>query len=1116
MSFSIHQLKVIFSGGLLLIALSLAASAQQTTGNVRGVVKDPSGAVVAGAKVTLRDPQTNTALNTLSNGAGEYEFKTVPVGDYQITFEANGFKSLTLSGVRVQLNQTTDATANLAVGLTAESIEVSAAGVELVDTTTTNLSKGFNTRQVVELAQTATADGAGIYNLALIAPNVSSSGGVGVGTGGSIGGQRPRNNNFVVDGVDNNDKGVTGPQIYVSPEVVAEFSLLANQYSAEFARSTGGQFITATKSGTNDFHGTAYVFIQNRRLNALDTLQKTAGVTRCTTLGNDQCLPRNDFGRFGGNLGGPVTLPKLYSGKNRFFFFGSYERLQTGRTAGAGAIDAPTAAGFAALDRIAGLSATNLAIFKQYVPVAPAQRGSDTITVRGVQLPVGPVNIPSPNFSYQNNIVANLDFVQSERTAHRARFIFNQYREIDATAALPQFFLLSPDDARLFSYTLTHTFTPRLSNETRLAYRRRNTATPAGDFKFPGLDRFPNVSLGELGIDIGPNENAPQFNVENNYQLVNNVSYLAGNHSLKFGADIRKMISPQSFTQRERGDYDYNQVETFLLDISPEFAERSVGGSAFYGDQFLTFFFAQDDWRIRPNLTLNLGVNYSWQQIPFGAKSQTLNAISSVPGLLEFNEPRTQKRNFGPRVGFAYSPDYSGGWLGRLFGAGGRTSIRAGFSMAYDVIFDNLYILSLPPQAQQTVNVEPGVPNFLKNGGILPTPVAVSNNAAAARGATSAWIPDQQVPYSTTWTLNLQRQFQQNWSIELRYLGTRGIHLPTQNRINNRNRITDTEFLPTFLARPSQTELNGLRLTLDEIQARSRFMPEFERAGFNGSNIVAFLPNGNSTYHGFSTQLTRRLAGGWQASAAYTWSHLIDDTTAEVFSTVLASRRVQDFQNLRAERANSSLDRRHRFVLSSVYDLPLFTRSANRWARTLLGGFSLAGTFSFESGQFATIRSGIDSNLNGDNAGDRTILNVNGVKGTASTVTALTNSAGKTVAYLAANPNAQYIQAGLGARATAGRNTLSLPGINNLDFSIFKSFQMREEMKVQLRADFFNFFNHAQYTPGSVNGVEPIDTTTPAITNLITVGVNNALFNRPNLVFSSHPRVVQLALRLNF
>ncbi len=1102
----------------LLCSLIITATvlAQQTTGNVRGIVKDPAGAVVSGAKVSLLEKATNTTLTALSNSSGVYEFKNIPVGDYRLTVEANGFKTLTRDEVRVQLNSTTDVAANLTIGVQGETIEVSAGGIELVDTTTTNLAKGFNSRQVVELAQTATADGAGIYNLALIAPNVSSSGGLGVGTGGSIGGQRPRNNNFVVDGVDNNDKSVTGPQIYVSPEVVSEFSLLTNQYSAEFARSTGGQFITVTKSGSNELHGTAYGFFQNRHLNALDTLQKTAGVTRCTTLGNDLCNPRYDFGRFGGNLGGPVWIPKIYNGKNRLFFFASYERLQEGAAAGAGAVDAPTAEGLAMLNNIAGLSATNLAIFKQYVPVAPAQRGSDTITVKGVNIPVGNVNIPSPSFFYQNNVVANVDFIQSDRTQHRARFIYNQYREIDTTAVLPQFFLLTPEDGRLFSYTLTHTFTPTLSNETRIAYRRSGSNTPAGEFQFPGLDQFPNVALGELGIDIGPNENAPQFDVENNYQLVNNLSYLAGSHSLKFGADVRRIISPQSFTQRQRGDYDYNQVETFLLDISPEFAERSVGGAAYYGNQWLLFAFAQDDWRIRPNMTLNLGLNYSWQQMPFGAKSQSLNEISSVPGLIEFGVPKTQKRNFGPRIGFAYSPNYDSGLLGGLFGSGGRSSIRASFSMAYDVIFDNLYILSLPPQSQQTVNVEPGVPNFLKNGGIPPTPISVDDDAAAARSATSAWIPDQQVPYSISWALNFQRQFQKNWSVELRYLGTRGIHLPTQNRINNRTRITDSSFLPTFFSRPSQSQLDGLSLTLNDFQSRSRYVPAFEAAGFNGSNVVAFLPNGNSTYHGFSTQLIRRLSDGWQASAAYTWSHLIDDTTAEVFSTVLSPRRVQDFQNLRTERANSALDRRHRFVLSSVYDLPFFTRNSNQLVRSLFGGFSLAGTLSFETGQWATVRSGIDSNLNGDNAGDRTILNPSGIAGTASTVTALTNSAGRVVGYLADNPNAQYIQAGLGARATAGRNTLLLPGIKNLDFSVFKNFQIYEDVKLQFRVDFFNLFNNPQYVPGSVNGVEPVDQTGPAVTSMLTVGTNNALFNRPDLVFSNHPRVIQLALRLNF
>jgi hypothetical protein len=1112
-----------------MLAFLMPVLAQQTTGNVRGIVKDPTGAVVPNAKVTILDQKTNTSQNTTGTSSGEYEFKNLPVGDYQVTVEAGGFKTLTINEVRVQLNQTTDVTANLEVGITGEVVEVSAGGAELVDTTTTNLAKSFNERQVVDLAQTAT--GAGVYNLALVAPNVSSSGGVGVGTGGSVGGQRPRNNNFVVDGIDNNDKSVTGPQVYISPESVSEFSLLANQYSAEFARSTGGQFITVTKSGTNEFHGTAYGFFRNRHWNAIDTQDKLAGITNCYRVGDLTCKPRDDYGRFGGNIGGPLYLPRfgeggspVIGGKDRLFFFAGYERLQTGSAAGAAAIQTPTALGFTRLGTISGLSANNLAIFRQYTPVAPTQNGTDAITVNGVSIPVGFVNVPSPNFSYNNYVVANIDFTQSDRTQHRARFNFNQNRTIDTAATLPSFFLLVPFDTRLFSYTLTHAFTSKLTNETRIAYRRSVSDTTAGNFQYPGLDQFPNIQLNDLGINIGPNPNAPQFGFENNYQIVNNLSYFAGNHSTKFGIDARKIISPQSFVQRQRGDYTYNSTETFLRDISPEFAERSVGVSPYYGDQILTFAYAQDDWRIRPNLTLNLGVNYSWQQVPFTARQQSLNAVSSVPGLLVFREPKSQKKNFAPRVGFAYSPGSNTGVLGYLFGGGGKSSIRAGFSMAYDVIFDNLYILSLPPQFSQTRNAAAGTANFLAGGGISPTPNPITN-PAVAKASTSAYIPDQEVPYSMTYTLSFQRQFAQDWSFETRYLGTRGVHLLTQNRINARARVDQSNFLPTFFSAPTQAQIDALTLTRAQLEARSPIVPAYDAAGFNQNFITAFLSNGNSTYHALSTQLNRRLSNGWQATAAYTWSHLIDDTTAEVFSTVLSPRRVQDFQNLRAERANSALDRRHRFVVSSVYDLPFFTNSTNWFARSILGGFSFAGTYSWESGPFATVRSAVDSNLNFDNAGDRTILNPNGVRGTASTVTPLLRScpapcsltnAQRTVGYLATNPNAQYIQAGVGALATAGRNTLQLPGINNLDFSIFKNFQIYENVKIQLRADLYNALNHAQYTPGSVNGVEPVGVTSSPATSLLGVGLNPTLFNRPDLVFSSHPRVIQLALRLNF
>src|ERR1041384_2231286 len=1100
-------------GFALVLTMITPALAQQTLGNVRGVVKDQTGAVIPNAKVTIVEKATNKSSTTVGSDGGDFEFKNLPVGDYKMTVEAKDFKTSAIDDVKVQLNQTTDRPLNVTPALARRTVDISAGGAELIDTTTTNLAKGFEARQVVELAQTAS--GAGIYNLSLIAPNVTSSGGVGVGTGGSIGGQRPRNNNFVVDGVDNNDKAVTGPQGYVSPEAVAEFSLLSNQYSAEFARSTGGQFITITKSGTNQFHGTAFGFFQNRHLNALDTLLKNNGITRDTTVGNPDGNPRSDYGRFGGNIGGPIFKDKL-------FFFGMYERQQTGLAAGAGAVTTPTAEGFAILNSIPGLSSTNLGIFKQYAPVAPSANG-DSVTVSGRTIPLGNVAIPSPSFSYNHNFIVNIDYNMSDKTQMKYRFMFNQFRGIDIAASLPAFFQPIPFDTRLTSFTILHSFSPNLTNETRLAYRRSVSQTPAGDFTYPGLDVFPNIDLDQLGLAIGPDGNAPQSGIENNYQVVDTVAYLKGNHSYKFGGDFRKLISPQTFVQRSRGEYEYSELDDYLHDLSGVFNERTIGISPYEGNQKLLFLFAQDDWRIRPNLTLNLGLNYAYQEVPFSAKQQTLNSIANVPGLITFGEPQSQKKNFAPRVGFAYSPDYKSGWLHTLFGDSGKSSIRAGFSMAYDVIFDNLYILSLPPQFNQTIDLDPGIPNFFANGAIKPILQSAGNDPAAARAGTSAWIPDQQVPYSLTYTASIQREFGQTWGLELRYLGTRGIHLLTQNRINIQPRVTDTKFIPTFFSTPTASQLAGLptagSLFPGFPSTTGKVLPAYAAAGF-GANIVAFLSNGNSTYNGFSTQLTHRLASGLQGSAAYTWSHLIDDTTAEVFSTVLSPRRVEDFQNLKRERADSALDHRHRFILSLIYDVPFFNKG-NAIVRSIAGGWSLAGTYTQESGEKFGVRSNIDANLNGDNAGDRTIINPNGLRNTGSTVHGV-NSSGATVpngsssivAYVANNPNAQYIQAGLGAKTNAGRNTVSLPIINNLDFSIFKNFRITEGSKIQFRVDMFNAFNHAQWVPGSVNGVEPIGQTSAAATNLVTVGT--ADFNRPDQVFSSHPRVIQLALRFNF
>jgi len=472
--------------------------------------------------------------------------------------------------------------------------------------------------------------------------------------------------------------------------------------------------------------------------------------------------------------------------------------------------------------------------------------------------------------------------------------------------------------------------------------------------------------------------------------------------------------------------------------------------------------------------------------------------------------------------------------------------------MAYDVLFDNLGLLSLPPQLSSTIDC-PGSAScpaggFLAGGGILPGPGGIATFATVAdqRAATSAFVPvNQKSPKSIDWTLGIQHTFWSDFTAEIRYVGTRGIHLPAQIRLNTQSVVTPTNFLPTYTTAPSQAALDSSTLDLNTLENENPFVPAYDAAGFNSSFLTSYQPWASSTYHGLAAQLNKRFSHGFQMVGAYTYSHLIDDATAEVFSTVLSPRRSQDGLNLNRDFANSILDHRHRFTLSIVYDEPFF-KNGNAFLRNTVGGWEIAPIYTYQSGQWVTAQSGIDSNLNLDTAGDRTILNPSGVKGTGSGTSPLCRSAvpsaactnanlfctgdptvdgagcpvgvnviGNVVGYAPVNANAQYLTANYGALATVGRNTLQLKPINDVDVSALKRFVITERFKVEFRASATNVLNHAQYVGGYLNDVQPQN---PAFTgfqkNMLLP--NNSSFNQPSQVFSSNPRVLQLALKIFF
>ena len=288
----------------------------------------------------------------------------------------------------------------------------------------------------------------------------------------------------------------------------------------------------------------------------------------------------------------------------------------------------------------------------------------------GRVIPIGAVSVANPAFQNFENFVQSVDYNISARDQLRGRYIYNKLDKVDQAANLSAFYTITPSRFHLFTLSEYHTFSPSVINEFRVGFNRYFNTLPDGNFKYPGLDAFPNLimlDLGGNGLQIGPDSQAPQFTIQNLYQGVDNVSWTKGAHTLKFGGEYRWYISPQSFTQRQRGDYNYNSTEKFLEDISPDnFGERSKGSVTYYGNQKAVYWYANDNWKVNNHLTLNLGIRYEYTTVSSSEAQQTLNAISNTPSIivpgavnqpLVFDAPRAPRNNWAPRVGFAFSQE---------------------------------------------------------------------------------------------------------------------------------------------------------------------------------------------------------------------------------------------------------------------------------------------------------------------------------------------------------------------------------------------------------------------------------------------------------------------------
>lgn len=1085
---------------------------QATDGIIVGKVTDPSGSAVIGAAVTATNKDTNVKYSSPTNEAGDYRLNNLPVGQYDVTATAQGFATATVARVQLELNHITGVNLTLSVGKVTTEVDVTEA-TALIDTATSQVQNTFNATQAIDVPSASfskTINGAGIYNLSLLGAGVSSSGGIGQGTGPSVAGQRPENNSFSIDGVANNNGYSTGPFVYVSNEAIAELNVAQNQFSAEFGGASGGVFNLIVKTGTNQLHGSIFEYMENRKLNAVDYNQVVAG---------NRSNPRHDQNRLGATVGGPIIKDKL-------FYFGSFEYNPLGQASVPGnPVDAPTAAGIALLNGMSGLSKTNLGVFEKFVPVAGSVDAKNpSTTVNGVNIPLGALSFASANFNNAYHAIVAIDYNLSNKDQIRGRFVYDNSSGIDANANLPVFFEPNPVDNKNVSLSEFHSFSPTVQNEFRIAYSRNNQSTQAGNFQFPGLDAFPNISFDDLGLQLGPDPNTPTGSIAGSASLQDNLTKTWGRHTFKAGYQIIDTILTGYFIQRARGDYDYAGLEQFLLDNqptgsafgTPSSGERTVGalsGAPFGSIQNAAFF--QDDFRMRSNLTLNLGLRYEYVTVPVGSRAQALSSVADVPGVINFAAPKSGTKDFMPRLGFAYSP-----------GKGGKWSIRGGVGRAFDNTYINLNQNAQPAFYATTtdVNAHQPVSNFLANGGI-PGVRPPQGSAAEVRAVIASYTFDQNRPYALNGSLSVQRLLGRDYVVEARYIYTKGVHLWNQTRLNVVSPVTPTNSIPTYFTMPTAAQLAGDTLTLGQIE--STLLPGTTVAkpwndlavyGFKQA-LVGYHPWGNSRYNGLALQMTKRYSNNFSYIASYTWSHGFDDSTATNFSTILSPRRVQDFQNMRAEWASSALDRRHRFTFAPVYDFKPFL-GRNWLVKNIVGNWNISGIYTFQSPEYATVQDGIDANLNNDPTGDRAIINPAGAANIGTGVTGL-NAAGQAVAagsasivaYVAKNPNARYVVAGAGALSNGGRNSFPLDHTNNIDASLSKKINFTERFRFDIGAHFFNLLNHSQFTGGYLSDVTPYQTNAISRTFLVP---SSASFGGYQQFFPSNSRQLQLVAHFVF
>jgi len=1056
----------LFALSLTLLAGAFSsAAAQATSGTISGMMTDENQSVITSASVTARNVGTNESRSATTDGDGRYRFPNLPVGNYEITVQANGFAKLVRSGIELLLNQ--DAVVNVTLKVSSvESVVTVAENASLLNTSNAEVSTRFDSKRLSELPL---ATNRNVFNVALSAAGVSQLGsgqtGFAAGMSYSSNGGRVRSNNFMLDGQDINDPSVAGGQQPLNnPDLVQEVRLVTNQFAAEYGRNSGSVFSVITKSGTNQYHGSAFFFNNNNHFNACsnrDKAGKPGGFCDPNAATDSRKgAPYRIEDQFGGTFGGPVRLP-YYNGKDKTWFFGSLQRWTDRQFAPGFTLNgAPTDAGRQILQQAAG-NRPQVAALLRFLPAAPVANGkSAKFTIGGVTstVPLGDLT-GSTAFRFDDwQGSGRIDYQFNPNHRMSGRYLFDDSLTSGTGQVTPPgLTTVSPSRSQAATFNLTSLLSSRWVNDARLAWSRFGSRSTASD---PSSQDIPSIEIEELALRgfnaaadrtaIGLAVNLPQFRFNNTYQIVDTVAYNAGNHGIKFGTDFRRTQVKSFFVPTIRGRVSYPTLQNFIDDaaLTAATVNRPLpGGQQIqYYDNYDYYFFGQDEWKIRPSFTLSYGLRYELPGNTFDDLVPVNDQIVAAAGgdaRFSFTPvPKTDKNNFQPRLGFSWNPRTRGGLFNLLTG-GEKLVVRGGYARTNDAAFlnINLNIASAFPFVA-SINLPPA-----GAFSAISTAQATGNPNLFARTIVSS---DFRAPSYDQFSLEVQRELSRDIVLRVGYVGTKGTGLFQTVDGNPRtasNVIVDPKANPPVFAPRVDPTRGVIRLRANAA---------------------------SSIYHSLQVSLDKRLTRGFSAGMHYTWSAAID-TTSEIFNPSTGEVAVaQDSFDLRSDRARSTYDRPNRFTGNAVYELPFFQDQKGAVGH-LLGGWQVNAFFTLQSGAPFTVINGSDPTgaLNGIDSlvgnAIRPDLNTTLDVSSMNIIELLAAGGAKLFLPLPAFDESKRGTTQIGKRVgNAGRNILRADGIQNLDFGILKNTTLFEGHKVQFRADMFDATNTRNF--GIPNG----------------------------------------------